>query len=304
MVKLSNAFVYILCIFPVYILTLTIQVGRQIPVAGSYAKKLNEEISNQRLKLKLLEEKENNDDMFSFGNSWRSKGLQKQRTELRNSLSGKIKEYLMLNTCLRYYLNDVFDFSALDFSKNAYTGIWIAITVNIDNEPDHNTQSFNLNVMDRMMNVLRRKDDISQNLHVAIDYPVRSRNRDEYDKEYVDICFENQKIDLSWNSNPPTIDTYTIINFGFADIKQESEKLASIVDDTSKSFQEAEVELLNLIKQTDMGMGSAYADLRNATEDTYTKQWMFLTATIILYCMLGVFELLWIRSLLRHCNAL
>ena len=198
----------------------SIKIGRQIPVSGRGATELNNKIKSIREELNTYR-LNHQDDSNGFIRREFLGSYQKDVNKIIDKLKSEMDKYLQLNSCLRYYFQDFVDFSELESSEGGAAHILLAINVVMENEPNTRIQSLNLNIMDKDVNALRRKNGIHEHeIHIAVDYPVLSKTREEYGGEYTDFCFENLKVDRSWSSDPHDINVYTDISLSLIHISE------------------------------------------------------------------------------------
>ncbi|QPG73342.1 hypothetical protein FOA43_000652 [Brettanomyces nanus] len=292
----------VLLLLPCYA---AVEVGKIIQVSGSNAVQINSLVSQRRHELNSLKDKIKGSSKGFFRSSGISSSQRKELDNAFENLQSAVNDYLICNTCLRYHLNDYVDFDEVDQSPGGYKGVMVAINIRFQGEPDHKIQMLNLNVMDRDMNTLRKISGIhEQAVHMAIDYSVLTKDRTSYSKEYIDICFENLKVDRSWNSKPREIDADMSIEFGMPSIasiyKKSSEKIGKI----QKKLLRADTELEAIVKQTLFTRANADNALRDINEDTYAKQTILCTATIVVYIIASLCQTLWLKRYLRVHNYL
>lgn len=279
----------------------SIKIGRQIPVSGRGATELNTKIKGIREELDSYRISHQDDSNGFIRRRHEFLGsYQKDVDKIINNLRQEMNKYLQLNSCLRYYFQDFVDFSELESSEGSAAHILLAINMIVENEPNPRVQSLNLNIMDKDMNALRRKNGIHEReSHIAVDYPVMSKSREEYGNEHIDFCFENLKVDRSWSSDPHDINIYTDISFGLPAIKSNYMESTNRIGKINEKLEKSDTELDAMVNQMQSSMATAYSRLRDMNEDTYSKQTIFYILILCSYFGTCIFEILWLRRVLR-----
>ncbi|VEU20950.1 DEKNAAC101844 [Brettanomyces naardenensis] len=289
----------ILCISYSLSCVSAVQLSRTIPLSGKNAAALNTRITQRRHELNSLKNSLDTSTPGFFG-SGVSKSKLKEIDQAVAKLKSAVNEYLICNSCLRYYVGDFVDFAELDQSPGGYTGLLIAINLKLEDTPDDKLQSLNMNVMDEQKNILRRKNDIrDRNIHMAIDFPVISKDRESYSDQYIDVCFENLKVDRSWNSHPRGIDSSMSIDFGLPSIASNYEKSNQKMSEIQKEFIKAEGLIESIVQKMYFDMAKSETELRDVNEDTYSKQTMLFVATIVTLCVSTLGETYWLKRYLE-----
>ncbi|GME81658.1 unnamed protein product [Ambrosiozyma monospora] len=190
-----------------------VRVGVQIPESGKETETLLREFSNLQPAFKEVQDSHEMIEDEIDTQSEDDKTVQKMR-EI-------VTRYVEMNPCFRYYLHEYMDFHEFEFSgntRNSLTNALIAIDIQFLVEPDQRTQVLNLNILDRNFNMLRRKERlVEKDVHMVVDYSFFN-DLDKFNSEYIDVCFENIKVDKSWSSRPRVIDAYMTIEFGMSQI--------------------------------------------------------------------------------------
>lgn len=271
-----------------------VDVGRLIPQSGPEALAAKDELDKCRVNLNSVSKEDpGNGGLFGLGSSKKDHRIELIQKRMDKALT----MYLGNNACLRYYLKDHVDFGEIGTS----TGIMIALNLILENEPDYKVQMLNLNVMDRDMNTMRRKDDLrDKKVDFALEYPIHTHTREGYNEEYIDVCFENFKRDMSWKSQPTVIEALVSLEFGLSSITSNYEKSSDRIGGTNKEFTEANELLGSVVQSMEYSMNTIEAELRNINEDTFSKQGFYFGATIVAYLTACFIEVIWLKRIMRN----
>ncbi|KAG7879211.1 hypothetical protein KL905_003390 [Ogataea polymorpha] len=248
-------------------------------------------------------------DLFRTVNDYQSrinamnKLNNKERQLLTERFETAITNYISSNTCLRYYLKDHLEISMEGDKQLEMSNILISLDIHINEPIDAKIQQLNLNVIDRHGNTLRRKNNLQdQNIQMVVDFPLYD-HRNDYKVEYLDLCFENIKIDQSWKSSPKDIEAYTTLKFGVPEIlKTYEENSKELLTVKSKLFKiENEVDqIITQIRQ----MLSDESKLRNLNEAILSNFSLFGILIVLILMLSGGVQLWWLINCMKKKSLL
>ncbi|KAG7816695.1 hypothetical protein KL919_003991 [Ogataea angusta] len=248
-------------------------------------------------------------DIFKTVNDYQSrintmnKLNKKERQILMEQFETAVTTYISCNTCLRYHLRDHLEVDTENIKPFEMNNILISLDIHINEPIDAKLQQLNLNVIDRHGNTLRRKNNLQeQNVQMVVDFPLYDHGND-YTLEYLDLCFENIKIDQSWKSAPKVIEAYITVKFGVPEIlKTYEENSKELLTVKSKLFKvENEVDqILTQIRQ----MLSDESKLRNVNEAILSNFSLFGILIVFILILSGAMQLWWLINCMKQNNLL
>ncbi|GMG33471.1 unnamed protein product [Ambrosiozyma monospora] len=271
-----------------------VKVGVQIPESGKDTELLLREFSKLQPAFKEVQESHEIVDDEINSDTEDDKTVQKIR-EL-------VTRYVEINPCFRYYLHEYMDFREFEFSgnaRNSLTNALIAIDIQFLIEPDQKTQVLNLNILDRNLNMLRRKERLDKkDVHMVVDYSFFN-DLDKFNSEYIDVCFENIKVDKSWSSRPRIIDAYMTLEFGMSQIVNNYKKSSEGLSEQGKKLEEISRELTMISHQLHDNVVNSESKLRNTNEDTNGKVVIMSFCFVCFLTLSCLAQLIWLISYLK-----
>lgn len=240
--------------------------------------------------------------IYSIPQSTNKKDLKKIES-LNAKIKSIVNDYIINNSCLRYYLDDYVSYNENEMNSNINSGLFVSINFEFDNihEMDQRSQVFNLNILDKFANTLRRINKIEQNkLNVLIDYPLIEKSQDYLKTQYFDICFENLKYDKSWNSNARPINAYIDIFFGLNSISKKYEKTSELIFSISESLDTVYHELEGLTAEYVHYLRNDEPDFRDMNEDTLTKYTVSMLILILVTLSINAIQAFWLIKHLKR----
>lgn len=276
--------------------TNALEVGMQIPPSRVDANDLLADINLLHQEIYTID---------YFGKDTLDKKLRNQLDSLHNKLSKVINEYLINNSCLRYYLSEQIASDEIDLNTNDNNGILIALNLKFETEMNTKIQILNLNIFDAHGNTLRRINNIKDNkLNLLFHYPLTENDEEFFNLQYIDICFENLKYDKSWNSKPNTIDSFVEILFGMQSLSDRYQKSTELIDKSASELVKIDGEIDLIIDQLFKNLKTSERDLRNKNEDTLNKFMIFFIVIFVMYLCANLAQIYWLINYLKKRSLL
>lgn len=227
--------------------------------------------------------------------------------DFNNQISKIINNYLINNSCLRFYLNEYSTLENVLNMKNSKINNGLLVSINVDFSDtdfhiDQNRQTININILDKDGNTLRRINKVNNDkLNLLIDYPIHSENLEIYKQQYFDFCFENLKHDKSWNSVINSIFAKLDLSFGMETIKEKYKESSVYINDISSKLDKIYLEIDAITDQLVENLKTSEPLLRNKNEDTLEKYMKYVIITLIIYIIVNICQISWlIRYLKSH----
>ncbi|GMF00504.1 hypothetical protein B5S31_g5536 [[Candida] boidinii] len=264
------------------------------------------------------------------------KTIENQLSKINNEKENLIKnfnelltEYNEENTCLRYYINEYVRYTDLivnnnnnnnnnmqkdekemnDDEKNKlllqhkYSNVIVSIQVKLDDDftRDDQASQLNFNIFDKEGNILRRKNNLRQNsMQLAISLFVNT-NSELFNKEYIDICFENVRIDQSWKVKRQNSKFIKLnIDFGIPELKKNYEKSTENIKISKTKIKKLQDEVEFIYDQFVNILIKDEEVLRNINEDNLSNISTLNIVTIIIIILASTFELIWLYRYLKY----
>ncbi|KAG7696366.1 hypothetical protein KL915_002730 [Ogataea haglerorum] len=248
-------------------------------------------------------------DLFKTVNDYQSrintmnKLNKKERQTLTERFETAVTNYLSCNTCLRYYLEDHLEIDTGNIKQLEMSNILISLDIHINESIDTKIQQLNLNVIDRNGNTLRRKNNLQeQNVQMVVDFPLHD-HRNGYKLEYLDLCFENIKIDQSWKSVPKDIEAYVTMRFGIPEILKTYEENSKELLTVKSKLLKIENEVDQIITQLRQ-MLSNESKLRNVNEASLSNFSLFGILIVLVSILSGAVQLWWLINCMKQKSLL
>lgn len=241
-------------------------------------------------------------DDSSNNNLRNDAAFQKKLEKLNAKLQKILTDYLINNSCLRYYLADYINFSQTGIDPKTSESVMLAFNIEFpsDNHIDQRIQRLNLNVLDRNANTLRRINNINQqSLRLLVDYPLTEKTPEFCSEQYVDICFENLKHDKSWNSKPSTVEVFMEIQFGVEALSERYKQSTQLIDDIANRLGKVDEELDAIVAQLQRNLETSEPALRNKNEDTLDKFMRLFILTFLIYLLANFGQMFWLYKYLK-----
>lgn len=181
-----------------------------------------------------------------------SKSKNQNEIQLLNDKIDKVvNDYLISNSCLRYYFKEYISFEEVENSLPLNNGIVVSLRLKLDDyHIDQRKQKLNLNIIDPMANTLRRINSIEETeLRFLFDYPIEEKTRDYFNEQYFDVCLENIKYDKSWSSTISIINGELELIFGMNSINKKYAESTEKVNSIFEQLQLIDSELDLVYKQ-------------------------------------------------------
>ncbi|GMM27614.1 hypothetical protein DAMA08_003300 [Martiniozyma asiatica (nom. inval.)] len=228
------------------------------------------------------------------------KTKQKQYLKLKGQLESTVDAYISNNKCIRYYPSQHIPFEDLNANSNEHNSVMMAFNINFDNKPDYNIQKLGLNIMDPSANTLRRISKIHDStIKLIVDYPLIENSEEYFLNQYIDICFENLKLDHSWKSQPRVIEASLEIYFGLTAIKEKYYKSSEIIDSLQNSITAINDDLDILLQQLSDHLKSNETKFRDINEDTLSKYTILGTIVSLFYLLSTCGQIYWLVRYLK-----
>lgn len=307
------------------------QIGMEVPL-GSMKNSINilEKYNNHQKNLNSLK-KEQNQIIDSQKNKKKIQNqlnkINNEKENLINNFNELLTKYNEENTCLRYYINEYVRYTDLIVSNNyknyvtkdeeemnedeknkyllehKYSNVIVSIQVKLDDDftRDDQASQLNFNIFDREGNILRRKNNLRQNsMQLAISLYVNT-NSELFNKEYIDICFENVRIDQSWKVRKQSSKFAKLnIDFGIPELKKNYEKSTENIRISKTKIKKLQDEVEFIYDQFVNILIKDEEILRNINEDNLTNLSILNTVTIVIIILASTFELIWLYRYLKY----
>lgn len=241
-------------------------------------------------------------DDSSNNNLRNDAAFQKKLEKLNAKLQRILTNYLINNSCLRYYLADYINCSQTSVDTKTSESVMLAFNIELpsDHHIDQRIQRLNLNVLDRNANTLRRINNISQqSLRLLVDYPLTEKTTEFCSEQYVDICFENLMHDRSWNSKPSSIEVFLEIQFGVEALSERYKQSTKLIDDIANRLGKVDEELDAIVAQLQRNLKTSEPALRNKNEDTLDKFMRLFILSFLIYILANFGQMLWLYKYLK-----
>lgn len=229
--------------------------------------------------------------------------FQKKLERLNAKLQKIVTNYLISNSCLRYYLSDHINCSQIGTDPQTSESVMLAFKFDFssDYEIDSRIQKLNLNVLDKNANTLRRINSINQeSLRVLVDYPLTEKTPEFCNEQYFDVCFENLKHDKSWSSRPSTVEAMMEIEFGVEALSERYKQSTQLIDDIAHRLEKVGEELDAVVFQLQRNLETSEPALRNKNEDTLDKYMRLFILTFMIYLIANFGQMLWLYKYLKN----
>ncbi|AWU77707.1 uncharacterized protein C5L36_0D04350 [Pichia kudriavzevii] len=234
-----------------------------------------------------------------------SKSKNQNEIQLLNDKIDKVvNDYLISNSCLRYYFKEYISFEEVENSLLLNNGIVVSLRLKLDDyHIDQRKQKLNLNIIDPMANTLRRINSIEETeLRFLFDYPIEEKTRDYFNEQYFDVCLENIKYDKSWSSTISIINGELELIFGMNSINKKYAESTEKVNSIFEQLQLIDSELDLVYKQLVHNLRTSEPLLRDKNEDTLTKSLIWFIVIFVIYLIVNFIQISWLIKYLKNKN--
>lgn len=268
-----------------------LSIGIQVPPSLEGSTDLLTEINSIHEELYSL----NNVVRNGWGGRSYKNNIEKIRS-LHKQIEISVNNYLLKNTCLRYYLTEYISFDELKSHRDK--GFLVSLNFKINGIND---QILNLNILDKDANTLRRISKIKErNLNVLIQYPLNEKTEEFYAEQYFDLCFENFKHDKSWSAKISLLEVYLELAFGIETISQKYQDsttlLSQVNDELDKIYREVEAVSNDIVKS----LKTSEPELRNRNENNLTTYMVLIIIICVIYVIVNFTQIYWLIKYLKN----